>query len=63
MIAGFFAVPHLGKRGSLLVAIGGTLFALGALGFVLNMWRTFDLADARARERDQTRGLPTTEQE
>jgi cytochrome c oxidase cbb3-type subunit 1 len=63
MIVGFIAVPHLGKRGSLLVAIGGTLFALGALGFVLNMWRTFDLADARARARDQKRGLPTTGQE
>jgi cbb3-type cytochrome oxidase subunit 1 len=63
MIAGFVAAPHIGKSGSMVVAAGGTLFAIGALGFVLNMWHTFNMADARARERDQKRSLPTTQQE
>jgi hypothetical protein len=35
------------------------MFALGALGFVYNMWRTFNLADARVRDRNFAKGLPT----
>ncbi|MGH7639075.1 MAG: cbb3-type cytochrome c oxidase subunit I [Gemmatimonadaceae bacterium] len=61
MIVGFFMQPHVGPRSAPITATGGLLFALGALGFVYNMWRTFNLADARARARALDRALPTVE--
>ena len=56
MVLGFLGVGHGG-----VVATGGLLFAAGALCWVLNLWRTFDLADARQRARQAagTRDLPT----
>ena len=51
MVAGFVAAPHVGRASVPLTSVGGLLFAAGALSFVFNMWRTFDKADARARER------------
>lgn len=64
MVTGFFLQPHMGSRSAPVTATGGLLFALGALGFVHNMWRTFDKADARVRERALRRierALPTIE--
>ena len=61
MVTGFLLQPHVGTRSAPVTATGGTLFALGALGFVYNMWRTFNLADARARTRALERMLPTAE--
>jgi cbb3-type cytochrome oxidase subunit 1 len=64
MVAGFFLQPHIGTGSAPVTATGGLMFALGALGFVYNMWRTFDKADARARERALQRidrVLPTVE--
>lgn len=62
MVAGFVMQPHIGRTGSTIVAVGGVLFSLGALGFVFNMWRTFNLADARARARALERMLPTRDE-
>lgn len=62
MVAGFVMRPHIGRTGSTIVAVGGVLFSLGALGFVFNMWRTFNLADARARSRALERMLPTRDE-
>ena len=62
MVAGFVAAPWIGTRSAPLTAGGGVLFAAGALSFVFNLWRTFDKADARARERARRaveRVLPT----
>ena len=59
MVAGFFAAPHIGARSAFITAPGGYLFAFGALGFVYNMWRTFNMADARARARAMDKALPT----
>jgi hypothetical protein len=50
-VLGFLLVPRYEAAGYSIVASGGLLFAAGALGFVYNMWRTFDAADARARKR------------
>jgi len=61
MVTGFFMQPHVGARSAPVTATGGLLFAFGALGFVYNMWRTFSLADARARARAMERSLPTIE--
>ena len=58
MVVGFFLQPHVGPRSAPVTATGGVMFALGALGFVYNMWRTFNLADARARLRATARPLP-----
>jgi cbb3-type cytochrome oxidase subunit 1 len=63
MVAGFFAQPSIGARSAWITATGGTLFALGAFGFVFNLWRTFDMADARARARALERMLPTVDSE
>ena len=57
MVLGFVGVaPWAG-----LTAHGGLLFAVGALCWVFNLWRTFDLADARQRARKAagTHDLPT----
>ena len=61
MVTGFLLQPHVGARSAPVTASGGLLFAFGALGFVYNMWRTFNLADARARERALERMLPTVD--
>lgn len=64
LVAGFIVTPHAASRGVPLTATGGVLWALGAYGFVFNMWRTFDAAEARRREaasRPPARHLPTTD--
>ncbi len=58
MVVGFILRAHAANAGAVITATGGTLFGLGALGFVYNMWRTFNLADARARMRAMGRPLP-----
>lgn len=59
MVTGFMLAPHVGASSAPVTATGGVMFALGALGFVYNMWRTFSLADARVRARNMAKGLPT----
>lgn len=61
IVLGFFVRPHSSGPGLWLGAVGGILFAAGAVIWVWNLWRTFDAADARARERRQSgpRDLPT----
>jgi cbb3-type cytochrome oxidase subunit 1 len=61
MVTGFFLQPHVGARSAPVTASGGVLFSFGALGFVYNMWRTFNMADARARARAMERMLPTVD--
>jgi cbb3-type cytochrome oxidase subunit 1 len=51
MVTGFFLSPHNSRVSVPITTAGGGLFALGALAFVYNMWRTFDAADARHRAR------------
>lgn len=58
MAAGFIAAPHVGRASVPLTAGGGVLFALGALTFVYNLWRTFNAADARQRARAMSGGGP-----
>ena len=61
MVVGFVMQPHVGARSAPVTATGGVMFALGGLGFAYNMWRTFNLADARARARAMEKVLPTLE--
>lgn len=65
MVVGFALQPHTGARSAPLTATGGVMFAIGALGFVYNMWRTFGLVDARQRLRSfepvGERRLPTVD--
>ena len=51
LILGFFVVPHTAGVGRWITAAGGVLFAAGATCWVWNLWRTFDAADQRQRER------------
>jgi cbb3-type cytochrome oxidase subunit 1 len=66
MVVGFIITPHIGIRGTWATSAGGLLFAAGALAFVVNMWVTFNKADARQRERIvaalREKGLPTADQ-
>lgn len=61
LVLGFLIRPHGTFDSRWLTATGGMLFALGALFWVWNLWRTFDAADARqrARLRSDQRSLPT----
>lgn len=62
MVVGFTLAPSFGARSASVTATGGALFALGALGFVYNLWQTFNAADARARARaleNIGRSIPT----
>lgn len=58
---GFLVGPYTRASGKYLTASGGSLFALGAMFWVYNLWRTFDAADARQRDRVdlEKRRLPT----
>jgi cbb3-type cytochrome oxidase subunit 1 len=49
LVTGFFLAPHIGARSIPVTAGGGALWAVGAYGFVYNMWRTFDAAERRRR--------------
>lgn len=49
LVTGFFLAPHAGARSIPVTASGGALWAVGAYGFVYNMWRTFDAAERRRR--------------
>ena len=62
LVAGFLMQPH-DVRARWLSAAGGTLFALGALLWVWNLWHTFNAADARALARAQSGrpSLPTAD--
>ena len=51
MVVGFVVTPHVGPRGGSVTTLGGLLFTTGAMTFVYNLWRTFNLADARQRVR------------
>ena len=60
LVLGFMVRPHWPAGARWLMTSGGTLYALGALFWVYNLWRTFDAAEARQRgapERDKQ--LPT----
>lgn len=62
LVAGFFLAPSIGPRSVPVTATGGALWALGAYGFVYNMWRTFNAAERRRRMNDQhpaARKLPS----
>ena len=64
MVVGFVVAPNDVSIGGSLTAIGGALFTLGALAFALNLWRTFDAADARHRPPpadERPRPLPTVD--
>ena len=51
MVIGFFTWPHSATLGHSFTAGGGTLFSIGAMFWVWNLWHTFNAADARARAR------------
>jgi cbb3-type cytochrome oxidase subunit 1 len=65
LVTGFVLAPHIGPRSVPVTATSGILFGAGALGFVWNLWRTFDAADARHRQRRAapagSRELPTVD--
>lgn len=51
LVSGFLVQPHNSATARWLSGSGGTLFAIGAVIWVWNLWHTFDAADARARAR------------
>ena len=61
LVLGFLIQPYNGVAARWVIATGGLLFALGAMLWVYNLWRTFDAADARQRSRVHSahRQLPT----
>jgi cbb3-type cytochrome oxidase subunit 1 len=62
MVAGFMLAPHIGAAGNMITTAGGSLYTLGVALFVVNLWKTFDGADARHRPppgASKPRTLPT----
>ncbi|HEX9564823.1 MAG TPA: cbb3-type cytochrome c oxidase subunit I [Gemmatimonadaceae bacterium] len=62
LVLGFLIRPH--RAGATwVIVVGGSLYALGAVFWVVNLWRTFDAADARQRSRtgSGSRPLPTVD--
>lgn len=61
LVTGFILQPRAGPVARWCIAGGGTLFALGALFWVWNLWHTFNAADERAKARAQSdrKPLPT----
>ena len=61
LVIGFALQPHGVQGAQLLATLGGTLYAIGVVLWVYNLWRTFDAADTRAdaRARDGRSRLPT----
>jgi cbb3-type cytochrome oxidase subunit 1 len=61
LVLGFLLQPNTGAEAQWVTATGGVVFAVGAMLWVYNLWRTFDAADAkqRAREQSGTKQLPT----
>jgi len=61
LVLGFLIQPSTGADARWVTAGGGLLFALGAMFWVYNLWRTFDAADAkqRARAASERKPLPT----
>jgi cbb3-type cytochrome oxidase subunit 1 len=61
LVSGFLLQPQRARVATWFMATGGSLFGIGALCWVYNLWRTFNAADARARAREATqkRTLPT----
>ena len=64
LVGGFLLAPHIGAASVPVTVVGGSLWAVGAYGFVYNMWRTFDAADRRRQLnalQPDARHLPTKE--
>jgi len=53
LVTGFMIAPSVGSMSIPVTATGGGLWAIGAYGFVYNMWRTFDAAERRRRMNEQ----------
>jgi cytochrome c oxidase cbb3-type subunit 1 len=51
LVLGFLVAPAAPTAGRWLSTAGGGLYALGALLWIVNLWRTFNAADARQRAR------------
>jgi cytochrome c oxidase cbb3-type subunit 1 len=47
MVCGFFLRPHVAAAGTAVLVVGGVLAALGAYGFIYNVWRTIDVRTVR----------------
>jgi cytochrome c oxidase cbb3-type subunit 1 len=64
LVLGFLMQPHNEPDARWIMTAGGSLFAVGAMLWVYNLWRTFDAADARQRARVQAerRSLPTLDE-
>ncbi len=52
LVVGFFLQPSAAAAAQWTLTAGGLLYATGAVCWVYNLWRTFDAADARQRERE-----------
>lgn len=65
LVLGFLVRPSAPRTGTWLEGAGGTLFAVGALSWVVNLWRTFNAAEARQRAKSATNrpSLPSVGQD
>ncbi len=62
LASGFIARVHGVGLATTLIAIGGSLSAIGAGCFVVNVWRTIDASPMSAVHKKAANGLPTLPQ-
>ena len=61
MVLGFFLRPSYEQVGGRVLGLGAVLSVSGALCFVINIWRTLDLGQARLASMHRARPLPVIE--
>ena len=63
MVAGFFFLPSFPEIGRVTLVTGGSMAASGAFCFIVNIWRTIDLAASRvaAKKTQARKVLPVKE--
>jgi hypothetical protein len=62
MVLGFLLRPSYQQWGAWVLGSGALLSVFGAMCFVVNIWRTLDLGQARLASMQRARPLPITEQ-
>jgi cbb3-type cytochrome oxidase subunit 1 len=60
MVAGFFLRPSI-QAGQYVLAVGGSVSAIGVLCFVSNLWKTMDAGQVRLRAMRRAKPLPVSD--
>jgi cbb3-type cytochrome oxidase subunit 1 len=60
MVTGFLLRPSI-QAGQYVLALGGSISAIGVFFFVVNIWKTLDAGQVRLKSLERARPLPVSE--